>query len=105
MNSCLADLSHLIPSNYLKKGRGRIEKTEIVEMAVMAAPAARPVLNQQRPRMAAVAVNQAAIGNVHKKPSLSKMVLANVWRKAYIFWWKKSIFLQKTRYALDWLII
>ena len=34
MNSCLADLSHLIPSNYLKKGRGRIEKTEIVEMAI-----------------------------------------------------------------------
>merc|ERR1719189_738016 len=23
MNSCLADLSHLIPSNYLKKSRGR----------------------------------------------------------------------------------
>merc|ERR1719273_931858 len=34
MYSCLADLSHLIPSNYLKKGRGRIEKTEIVEMAI-----------------------------------------------------------------------
>jgi len=34
MNSQLADLSHLIPSNYLKKGRGRIEKTEIVEMAI-----------------------------------------------------------------------
>ena len=34
MNSCLADLSHLIPSNYLKKGRGRIEKTGIVEMAI-----------------------------------------------------------------------
>lgn len=34
MNGCLADLSHLIPSNYLKKGRGRIEKTEIVEMAI-----------------------------------------------------------------------
>jgi len=34
MNSCLADLSHLIPSNYLKKSRGRIEKTEIVEMAI-----------------------------------------------------------------------
>jgi len=35
MNNCLADLSSLIPSNYLKKqGRGRIEKTEIIEMAI-----------------------------------------------------------------------
>ena len=34
MNSCLAELSLLIPSNYSKKGRGRIEKTEIVEMAI-----------------------------------------------------------------------
>jgi len=34
MNSCLADLSHLIPSTYTKKGRGRIEKTEIIEMAI-----------------------------------------------------------------------
>jgi hypothetical protein len=34
MNSCLADLSRLIPSSYLKKGRGRVEKTEIVQMAI-----------------------------------------------------------------------
>ncbi|XP_022243354.1 transcription factor cwo-like isoform X2 [Limulus polyphemus] len=34
MNNCLADLSRLIPSAYLKKGRGRIEKTEIIEMAI-----------------------------------------------------------------------
>ncbi|XP_076332326.1 uncharacterized protein LOC143237213 isoform X2 [Tachypleus tridentatus] len=34
MNNCLADLSRLIPSTYLKKGRGRIEKTEIIEMAI-----------------------------------------------------------------------
>merc|ERR1719290_904387 len=34
MNNCLADLSRLIPSSYLKKGRGRIEKTEIIEMAI-----------------------------------------------------------------------
>lgn len=34
MNNCLADLSKLIPSHYLKKGRGRIEKTEIIEMAI-----------------------------------------------------------------------
>lgn len=34
MNNCLADLSSLIPSNYLKKGRGRIEKTEIIEIAI-----------------------------------------------------------------------
>ncbi|XP_046387309.1 uncharacterized protein LOC124156852 isoform X2 [Ischnura elegans] len=34
MNSCLADLSRLIPSEYLKRGRGRIEKTEIIEMAI-----------------------------------------------------------------------
>ncbi len=27
-------LSRLIPSSYLKKGRGRIEKTEIIEMAI-----------------------------------------------------------------------
>lgn len=33
MNNCLADLSRLIPTVYLKKGRGRIEKTEIIEMA------------------------------------------------------------------------
>ncbi|XP_033745404.1 uncharacterized protein LOC117330938 [Pecten maximus] len=33
MNNCLADLSRLIPSNYLKQGQGRIEKTEIIEMA------------------------------------------------------------------------
>ena len=30
----LADLSRLIPSSYTKKGRGRIEKTEIIEMAI-----------------------------------------------------------------------
>ena len=34
MNNCLANLSRLIPSSYLKKGRGRIEKTEIIEMAI-----------------------------------------------------------------------
>ncbi|TRY75624.1 hypothetical protein TCAL_14591 [Tigriopus californicus] len=34
MNNCLADLSRLIPKSYLKKGRGRIEKTEIIEMAI-----------------------------------------------------------------------
>ncbi|XP_022245526.1 transcription factor cwo-like isoform X2 [Limulus polyphemus] len=34
MNNCLADLSRLIPTVYLKKGRGRIEKTEIIEMAI-----------------------------------------------------------------------
>lgn len=34
MNNCLADLSRLIPPDYLKKGRGRVEKTEIIEMAI-----------------------------------------------------------------------
>lgn len=34
MNNCLADLSKLIPAHYMKKGRGRIEKTEIIEMAI-----------------------------------------------------------------------
>jgi hypothetical protein len=34
MNNCLADLSRLIPAEYLKKGRGRVEKTEIIEMAI-----------------------------------------------------------------------
>ena len=34
MNNCLADLSKLLPEAYLKRGRGRIEKTEIIEMAI-----------------------------------------------------------------------
>lgn len=34
MNNCLADLSRLIPTKYLKQGQGRIEKTEIIEMAI-----------------------------------------------------------------------
>jgi hypothetical protein len=34
MNNCLADLSRLIPADYLTKGRGRIEQTEIIEMAI-----------------------------------------------------------------------
>lgn len=34
MNSCLADLSRLIPQQYMRKGRGRVEKTEIIEMAI-----------------------------------------------------------------------
>ncbi|XP_013419897.1 class E basic helix-loop-helix protein 40-like [Lingula anatina] len=35
MNNCLADLSRLIPPTYLKQqGQGRIEKTEIIEMAI-----------------------------------------------------------------------
>jgi hypothetical protein len=34
MNNCLADLSRLIPAEYMKKGRGRVEKTEIIEMAI-----------------------------------------------------------------------
>lgn len=34
MNNCLTNLSKLIPSSFLKKGRGRIEKTEIIEMAI-----------------------------------------------------------------------
>ncbi|XP_053684587.1 transcription factor cwo isoform X1 [Sabethes cyaneus] len=34
MNSCLADLSRLIPQHYMRKGRGRVEKTEIIEMAI-----------------------------------------------------------------------
>lgn len=33
-NRCLADLSRLIPSQYMRKGRGRVEKTEIIEMAI-----------------------------------------------------------------------
>lgn len=34
MNNCLADLSRLLPAAYMKKGRGRIEKTEIIEMTI-----------------------------------------------------------------------
>ncbi|XP_063226599.1 uncharacterized protein LOC134533165 isoform X2 [Bacillus rossius redtenbacheri] len=34
MNNCLADLARLVPADYLKKGRGRVEKTEIIEMAI-----------------------------------------------------------------------
>ncbi|XP_022255127.1 uncharacterized protein LOC106470782 isoform X3 [Limulus polyphemus] len=34
MNNCLADLSRLIPTSYMKKGRGRIEKAEIIEMTI-----------------------------------------------------------------------
>uniref|UniRef100_T1J4E7 BHLH domain-containing protein n=1 Tax=Strigamia maritima TaxID=126957 RepID=T1J4E7_STRMM len=34
MNNCLANLSSLLPSSYWKKSRGRIEKTEIIEMAI-----------------------------------------------------------------------
>ncbi|XP_046561161.1 transcription factor cwo-like isoform X1 [Haliotis rubra] len=34
MNNCLADLSRLIPASYMKQGQGRIEKTEIIEMAI-----------------------------------------------------------------------
>lgn len=34
MNNCLADLSKLIPAHYMKKGGGRVEKTEIIEMAI-----------------------------------------------------------------------
>ena len=34
MNNCLAELSRLIPAGYLKRGRGRIEKTEIIEMTI-----------------------------------------------------------------------
>lgn len=34
MNNCLADLSKLIPAHYMKKGRGRVEKTEIIESAI-----------------------------------------------------------------------
>ncbi|XP_065938214.1 class E basic helix-loop-helix protein 40 [Magallana gigas] len=33
MNDSLAELSGLIPANYVKQGQGRIEKTEIIEMA------------------------------------------------------------------------
>ncbi|XP_063439920.1 uncharacterized protein LOC134721085 [Mytilus trossulus] len=33
MNNCLAELSRLIPQSYLKQGQGRIEKTEIIEIA------------------------------------------------------------------------
>lgn len=39
MNNCLTDLSRLIPNSFIKKSsslqnRGRIEKTEIIEMAI-----------------------------------------------------------------------
>lgn len=34
MNNRLADLSKLIPSQYMRNGRGRLEKTEIIEMAI-----------------------------------------------------------------------
>jgi len=34
MNNCLADLARLLPQASLRKGRGRIEKTEIVELAI-----------------------------------------------------------------------
>ncbi|XP_064632828.1 transcription factor cwo-like [Lineus longissimus] len=33
MNNCLAELSSLLPARYLNKGQGRIEKTEIIELA------------------------------------------------------------------------
>ncbi|RWS25824.1 Hairy/enhancer-of-split related with YRPW motif protein 1-like protein, partial [Leptotrombidium deliense] len=34
MNKCLQDLGRLIPQQYMKKSKSRIEKTEIVEMAI-----------------------------------------------------------------------
>ncbi|XP_043231639.1 uncharacterized protein LOC122386475 isoform X2 [Amphibalanus amphitrite] len=34
MNNCLVNLSHLVPSCHQRKGRGRIEKTEIIEHAI-----------------------------------------------------------------------
>lgn len=34
MNNSLMNLSQLIPEEYVRKGRGRIEKTEIIEMAI-----------------------------------------------------------------------
>ena len=34
MNNYLADLSRLLPPASMKKGRGRIEKTEIIEMTI-----------------------------------------------------------------------
>ncbi|XP_041347290.1 uncharacterized protein LOC121367244 [Gigantopelta aegis] len=34
MNNCLADLNKLMPSHYSKQSQGRIEKTEIIEMAI-----------------------------------------------------------------------
>lgn len=34
MNTCLSDLSKLIPVSHLRTGHGRIEKTEIIEMAI-----------------------------------------------------------------------
>ncbi|KAE8749724.1 clockwork orange-like [Frankliniella occidentalis] len=47
MNNCLADLSRLIPAEYLKKGRGRVEKTEIIEMAIKhMQPVVRPIVTE-----------------------------------------------------------
>ena len=81
MNSQLADLSHLIPSNYLKKviselnlsrkclskdfffiqGRGRIEKTEIVEMAIKHIKHLHQLMETQR--AAASASSSASCSN------------------------------------------
>ncbi|KAH3881381.1 hypothetical protein DPMN_005307 [Dreissena polymorpha] len=47
MNNCLADLSRLIPTNYLKQGQGRIEKTEIIEMAIRHISNLTNVVNKQ----------------------------------------------------------
>ncbi|KAL4704901.1 hypothetical protein ACJJTC_018518 [Scirpophaga incertulas] len=49
MNNCLADLSRLIPPEYLKKGRGRVEKTEIIEMAIRHLKFLQDRANAERP--------------------------------------------------------
>ncbi|XP_046480838.1 hairy and enhancer of split-related protein HELT isoform X1 [Neodiprion pinetum] len=54
MNNCLADLSRLIPAEYLKKGRGRVEKTEIIEMAIRHMKYLQGVRQDVRPTVATV---------------------------------------------------
>lgn len=47
MNNCLADLSRLIPPNYLKQGQGRIEKTEIIGIAIQHIKNLTNIVNKQ----------------------------------------------------------
>ncbi|XP_063988934.1 hairy and enhancer of split-related protein HELT-like isoform X1 [Diachasmimorpha longicaudata] len=72
MNNCLADLSRLIPAEYLKKGRGRVEKTEIIEMAIRHMKylqGSRP--DTKQPSVAPVHHPEDSVDSVSHSPSAS----------------------------------
>jgi hypothetical protein len=67
MNNCLADLGRLIPPNFIKQGQGRIEKTEIIEMAIKHLKHLHSILPKEEMSSSGVDLSKTQLDNDKEK--------------------------------------